>query len=195
MMFPVRDRRKQPLRRGFTLLELVIVLALIGLAMGGAMTLFLNNSAERRLRGISADIELLAKKARALAMVQQIPYAITFTESAATLGPLVEAGLTDSERQMKQNIEDQASSEGETGLKFRPVREQLPFEDFAISLRRWGAVNWLPMQRQDPLIWRFDPKGMCEPMGVKFEFADGWIEMDFHPLTAGIRDRSMEARR
>ncbi len=110
MMFPVRDRRKQPLRRGFTLLELVIVLALIGLAMGGAMTLFLNNSAERRLRDISADIELLAKKARALAMVQQIPYAITFTESA-------------------------------------------------------------------------------------FEFADGWIEMDFHPLTAGIRDRSMEARR
>jgi hypothetical protein len=79
--------------------------------------------------------------------------------------------------------------------RFLPVRDSLSLEEMELSIRRWGAVNWLPMLRQDPLVWRFDPKGMCEPMGVKLEYPDGWIELEFHPLTAGIRDRTMEARR
>jgi prepilin-type N-terminal cleavage/methylation domain-containing protein len=187
--------RKPRELRGFTLLELVIVMALIGLAMGGAITLFINNSAERRLRNISGDIELLAKRARAVAMVQQTPYAITFTAHEASLGPLVEAGLQPAERQMKQLREDEAVADGLMESRFLPVRDSLSLEEMELSIRRWGAVNWLPMLRQDPLVWRFDPKGMCEPMGVKLEYPDGWIELEFHPLTAGIRDRTMEARR
>lgn len=187
--------RKPRELRGFTLLELVIVMALIGLAMGGAITLFINNSAERRLRNISGDIELLAKRARAVAMVQQTPYAITFTAHEASLGPLVEAGLQPAERQMKQQREDEAVADGLMESRFLPVRDSLSLEEMELSIRRWGAVNWLPMLRQDPLVWRFDPKGMCEPMGVKLEYPDGWIELEFHPLTAGIRDRTMEARR
>ncbi|TAE92090.1 MAG: prepilin-type N-terminal cleavage/methylation domain-containing protein [Verrucomicrobia bacterium] len=187
--------RKPRESRGFTLLELVIVMVLIGLAMAGAITLFISNSAERRLRNISGDIELLAKRARAVAMVQQTPYAITFTAHEASLGPLVEAGLQTSERQMKQQREDEAIADGSMESRFLPVRDSLSFEEMELSIRRWGAVNWLPMLRQDPLVWRFDPKGMCEPMGVKLEYPDGWIELEFHPLTAGIRDRTMEARR
>lgn len=182
-------------QRGFTLLELVIVLVLIGLAMGGGMKLFLDNASERKLRSISGDIELLAKRARAVAMVQQTPYAITFTPQSASLGPWVEVGLSQAERQSKQFREAESVASGMLESRFLPVRDSLSFGEMQLSIRRWGVLNWLPMERQEPIVWRFDPKGMCEPMGVKLEYSDGWIELEFHPLTAGIRERMMEARR
>ena len=76
--FP-RSSRSQ---RGFSLLEMVIVLALIGLAIGGAITMFIVTSSERELKSAAGDMEMLAKRARMVAMVQQTPYAITFTETS-----------------------------------------------------------------------------------------------------------------
>ena len=186
---------KRDSARGFTLLEMVIVLALIGMAMGGAIALFINNSSERRLKSAAGEMELLSKRARAVAMVQQTPYAITFFEHSARLSPLAEAGYTDEQLRERQEMEQRAFSEGMPKPKFSPVRSDVNFEGFDLLVRRWGSNNWVPMLRNDPQVWRFDPNGICEPMGVRLEFDDGWIEMDFHPLTAGIRDRAMEARR
>lgn len=182
-------------QRGFTLLEMVIVLALIGLAMGGAIALFITTSAERRLKGISGDLELLAKRARAVSMVQQTPYAITIFEQSARLSPLVEAGYTDDQLRERQDIEAAAMQSGRPAPKFSPVRETVSLEGYAVAVRRWGSDNWMPMLRSDPQVWRFDPNGICEPMGIRAEYEDGWIEMEFHPLNASIRDRSMEAKR
>jgi prepilin-type N-terminal cleavage/methylation domain-containing protein len=182
------------LARGFTLLEMVIVLALIGLALGGAMTLFISTSSERQLKGAAGDMELLAKRARTVAMVQQTPYAITFFEQSVRLSPLVEAGYTDDQLKERQEFESDALRAGGPAPKFSPVRETLTFDSFALSVRRWGSDNWVPMLRNDPQVWRFDPNGICEPVGVRLDFEDGWIEMEFHPLSASVRDRSMEAR-
>lgn len=182
------------LASGFTLLEMVIVLALIGLALGGAMTLFISTSSERQLKGAAGDMELLAKRARTVAMVQQTPYAITFFEQSVRLSPLVEAGYTDDQLKERQEFESDALRAGGPAPKFSPVRETLTFDSFALSVRRWGSDNWVPMLRNDPQVWRFDPNGICEPIGVRLDFEDGWIEMEFHPLSASVRDRSMEAR-
>lgn len=181
--------------RGFTLLEIVIVMALIGMAIGGAVALFINSSAERRLKGTAADMELLSKRARAVAMVQQTPYAITFFERGVRLSPLAEAGYTDAQLLERQDFEARLLSQGLPRPKFNPVRETLSFEGYNLFVRRWGSNNWVPMLRNDPQVWRFDPNGICEPMGVRVEYEDGWMEMEFHPLTGSIRDRSMEAKR
>ncbi len=186
---------KQRNRRGFTLLEMVIVLALIGLAMGGAMALFITTSAERRLKGTAGDLELLAKRARAVSMVQQTPYAITIFSESVRLSPLVEAGYTDDQLRERQDTEEAARDMGLPAPKFSPVRESVSLEGYAVAVRRWGSDNWVSMLRNDPQVWRFDPNGVCEPMGIRVEYDDGWIEMEFHPLNASIRDRSMEAKR
>ena len=187
---PVTQRRAS----GFTLLEMVIVLALIGMAMGGAIALFVISSSERQLKDAAGDVELLAKRARALAMVQQKPYAITFYENSARLTPLVEAGYSDDDLKARQELEREALDSGAAAPKFNPVRETVTFSSFDVSVRRWGSVNWMPMKRNDPQVWRFDPNGICEPMGVHLEYEDGWIEMEFHPLSASVRDRTMEAK-
>lgn len=186
---------KQRNRRGFTLLEMVIVLALIGLAMGGAMALFITTSAERRLKGTAGDLELLAKRARAVSMVQQTPYAITIFSESVRLSPLVEAGYSDDQLRARQDTEESARDMGLPAPKFSPVRESVSLEGYAVAVRRWGSDNWVSMLRNDPQVWRFDPNGVCEPMGIRVEYDDGWIEMEFHPLNASIRDRSMEAKR
>ena len=46
------------------------------------------------------------------------------------------------------------------------------------------------------MAWRFDPNGLCEPISVRYEIDEGesWLEQDYHPLTASVRDYTMEAR-
>jgi len=195
MKHPIPAVVKRRATRGFTLLELVIVLALIGMAMGGAVALFITNSAERRLKSTAADLELLSKRARAVAMVQQTPYAITFFEQSARLTPLAEAGYTDEQLRERQDHEESMFQNGMPKPKFSPVRSSISFRGYDLSVRRWGANDFVPMLRNDPQVWRFDPNGICEPMGVRVEYDDGWMEMEFHPLTGSIRDRSMEAKR
>jgi prepilin-type N-terminal cleavage/methylation domain-containing protein len=180
--------------RGFTLLELVIVMVLIGLVIGGAIGLFVISSSERQLKNIAAEMELFSKRARTLALVQQIPYALTFSEQTVRLGPLVEAGYSDDELRERQQFEKDRGTAATTP-KFTPVRETKTFSDYAISVKRWGAVNWYPTKRADPQVWRFDPNGICEPVSVRLEYKSGWVEMDFHPLSGGVREQRMEARK
>ena len=77
---------------GFTLLEIVIVLAIAALMMGGAVGLMVYSSDERVLRNSSGEIEVLAKRARTTAILLQTPYALEFRERVVRLLPLAEAG-------------------------------------------------------------------------------------------------------
>jgi prepilin-type N-terminal cleavage/methylation domain-containing protein len=181
-------------RRGFTLLEMVFVLALIGIAMGGAIAFFVVSSSERQLKGAAKDVELLSQKARAVSLIQQIPYAITVSEGHLRMGPLVEAGFSERDVLEREAYENSMLQNGSARPKFSPVRMDLDLSKFAVSIRRWGGSQYRPMRRADPEVWRFDPNGLCEPIGLRLEYVDGWIEMEFHPLSATIRDQSMEAR-
>ena len=67
-------------RRGFTLLEIVIVLAIAAVIMGGAVGMMVYSSDERVLRDASGEIEMLAKRARTTAILQQTPYALEFRQ-------------------------------------------------------------------------------------------------------------------
>jgi hypothetical protein len=60
-------------------------------------------------------------------------------------------------------------------------------------VRRWATDEWIPINGKSRQIWRFDPEGFCEPVGVRIEKGKSWKENEFHPLTGGIRDSSMEA--
>ena len=188
----IRKTRKHA--RGFTLLELVFVMVVIALVTGGAIGMFVLSSSERQLKTVAADMELFTKRARTLALVQQIPYAITFSEQTMRLGPLVEAGYFEDQLKARLQLEKDRGTGGTTP-KFTPVRETKTFSDYDISVKRWGGVNWYPTKRADPQVWRFDPNGICEPVSVRLEYKSGWVEMDFHPLSGGVREQRMEARK
>ena len=78
--------------QGFTLIEIVMVLAIAAVIMGGAVGMMVYSSDERMLRDASGEIEMLAKRARTTAILQQTPYALEFREGIVRLMPLAEAG-------------------------------------------------------------------------------------------------------
>jgi len=181
---------------GFTLLEMVIVLLVIALLGGSAVGLMLISDDERALNRASVEVEVLAKRARTIAALQQRPYALEFTNNRVSLMPLAEASLepADRERALLAQAE-QAEANPDLVIKgFAPVHAGWELDpDMRMFVRRWATEEWIPVSGELRQVWRFDPEGFCEPVGVRVERGKSWKENEFHPLTGGIRDSSMEA--
>lgn len=176
-------------RRGFTLLELVIVLAIASLVMGGAIGMMVYSSDERALRDASTEIESMAKRARASAILNQTPYALEFTEGLVRLMPLAEVvgmeGAMPTGTQIA--MDDSAPMAGD--------RSEFSLgKDMELHVRRWGAKGWDNVEKKVVHVWRFDPDGLCEPLGLRLVLGGNWIEDEYHPLTAAIRETQMEIR-
>lgn len=175
--------------RGFTLLEIVIVLAISAVVMGGAVGLMVYSSNERVLRNASGEIELLAKRARTTAILLQTPYALEFRENVVRLLPLAEAGQDE-----KRTVGGRRIG-GEPVIREGGERWEYALEDgVRVLVRRWNSSEWLATGKDTVHVWRFDPNGLCEPISVRLTVDQSWSEDTYHPLTATIRDSMLEAR-
>jgi prepilin-type N-terminal cleavage/methylation domain-containing protein len=179
-------------RSGFTLIEIVMVLAIASMLLGGAVAVMVFSSDERELRDTSGQIELLAKRARTIAILQQTPYAIEFRPGIIRLLPLAEAGQEEKKTALGQTV---GGEKVEFDDPNGPVRNELTLgAGIASFIRRWNTEEWLPMSDRIIHIWRFDPDGLCEPLGVRFTIGRNYIEDTYHPLTAAIRETAMEVK-
>jgi prepilin-type N-terminal cleavage/methylation domain-containing protein len=179
-------------RNGFTLIEIVMVIAIAAVVMGGAVGLMVYSSDERALRDGSGEIELLAKRARIISIRQQTPYALEFRPGTVRLLPLAEAGVIERTTGSGRSIGGEVvEPEGQNR-----VRDAILLDpSLSIFIRRWNSEAWLPMSENLVHVWRFDPDGLCEPISVRLTTTSGsWNEDYYHPLTATIRDSEMEAR-
>lgn len=185
----ISTARKCKTSPGFTLLEIVMVLAIACMMMAGAAGLMIYSSDEHALRKTSGEIELLAKRARTTAILKQTPYAIEFRQGIVKLLPLAEAG---------QDEKKTAGGHRIGGEPVTPVggehRQYVMPDHMEISVRRWNATTWLPTGRNSIHLWRFDPTGLCEPLSVRMTLDKSWAEDSYHPLTATIRDSQLEVR-
>jgi prepilin-type N-terminal cleavage/methylation domain-containing protein len=175
--------------RGFTLLEIVIVLAVSAMLLGGAVGLLVFSSDQRVLNNASGEIEALAKRARTTAILQQTPYALEFRQGIVRLLPLSEAGNDEKKTAGGHRIG------GEPVTRTTGERRQFTWNDgMHLFIRRWNSSDWLPTGKNSIHIWRFDPTGLCEPISVRMALNQSWEEDFYHPLTASIRDSQLEAR-
>jgi hypothetical protein len=170
------------------MLELVIVLAIAALVFGGAMGMMVYSSDERALREASTEIEAMAKRARASAILNQTPYALEFSEGVVRLMPLAEAGGEERTLASGRRIAGDEVPVGGLRSDFT-----LP-GGMDLHVRRWGARGWDQVAKRVVHVWRFDPDGLCEPLAVRLVVGNNWIEDEYHPLTATIRDTQMEIR-
>ena len=187
--------------RGFTLLELVIVMLVVALLGGGAIGYMVLSSDDRALGNASAEVELLAKRARTVAALQQRPYALEFFENKVSLMPLAEAMVDPRDREAILEAQEYAAAEraaaAEEGAPaasgFEPVHAGWELdENMRMFVRRWASDEWLVIDAKNRQVWRFDPEGFCEPVTVRIEVGDSWKESSFHPLTGSIRDSASE---
>ncbi len=183
MISAVRTTKPQ---RGFTLIEIVMVLAIAAIVVGGAVGRMIYSSDERILRNASGEIELLAKRARTIAILNQTPYALEFREGVVRLLPLAQAGLS-------EKLTTRRREEPEAGNSDESRQLDLGGE-MNVFIRRWNSDEWLATAKKAVHVWRFDPDGLCEPISVRLVLDKSWSEDIYHPLTATIRDSQLEAR-
>lgn len=177
--------------RGFTLLEIVIVLAVTALIIGGAITIVVLSSAERKLRNASGEIELLAKKARTASILHQTPYAIEFGPDYVRLGPLAETAEFNRYTALGNEIGG-AAADSESAPKV--LREEIGIDpDIVLTIRHWNASDYIRPTENHIAIWRFDPDGLSEPLTVRLTIDDSYAQDTYHPLTATIADSELEA--
>lgn len=182
MTSAVRTTERLRASKGFTLLEIVMVLAIAAMVMAGAVGLMIYSSDERSLRDVSGRIELLAKQARTVAILQQTPYAIEFRQNVIRMLPLALAGVE--ERRGRDSGLPQVDEDRQIFLN----------EDMRVSVRRWNSDAWLATGKTTVHVWRFDPDGLCEPISTRLMLNKSWLEDTYHPLTASIADTQSEIR-
>ena len=173
-----------PAKSGLALLEIVIVLLIIALIFGGAIGAMTFSSDEYALKKAAREAESMAKRARATAVLKQIPYALEFSPGMVKLMPWAEAiGEEAMEEQGFQRDPD------EPAVPDEPVRWELSLDNGMQSkLRRWDSDEWVVIKDDERQLWRFDPDGLCEPIGLELWLEGGRMVMEFNPLSAAISE-------
>lgn len=191
---------------GFTLLEMVVVLSISMLIVGGALSKLYFSRDEAKLTDAYQSVEVLAKRARTISTLQQRPYALEFRNKTVSLMPFAEAAMEPGDREGLLEVlsENEGYSNDETYTDEeqidRPsdqssVRDTWVAEpEMLLFIKRWATAEWVPLTQRDRHVWRFDPNGICEPIGLRYETDGSWVEVVFHPLTASISGLDSEIR-
>ena len=157
--------------RGFSLLEIVIALVISSMVLAGAVGLMRYSSDEHALKKAAGEMEVMAKRARAKAILQQTPYALEFRQGVVRMMPLAQTGVDGVEQP-----EDAETWELtlDNGMK--------------ASVRRWNSESWTSSSEKSAEVWRFDPNGLCEPVSVQLRLNGSAAILQFNLLTGSIRD-------
>ncbi|HEX5789681.1 MAG TPA: prepilin-type N-terminal cleavage/methylation domain-containing protein [Luteolibacter sp.] len=174
--------------RGFSLLEMVIVMVIAALVIGGAAGAMLYSSEDQAIKRAAGELGALAKRARAAAVLKQTPYALVLRPGLVELMPLAEAlGKPEDEKAREEDRWVQPMGEQESAAP-QAVHWQLTLDNgMKAEVRRWGSQVWAEPDPQEPMIWRFDPNGLSEPVSLRLFLGKSSTQMDFHPLSASYR--------
>lgn len=196
-------RNKAARRRGFTILELVVAITIVMMLAGGGLAALHFSRDETKLRDATQEVELMAKRARTVAALQQKPYAVEFREGFVSLMPLAEALVEPDERAgLIEELElreferrEMEAFSGQVQREAPPaVRREwsYPADEMILRVMRWATSEWVEITPRNRQVWRFDPDGLCEPITVRIQLEESWSSVRFNPLTAGIAEE--EAR-
>ncbi|HEX2746670.1 MAG TPA: prepilin-type N-terminal cleavage/methylation domain-containing protein [Verrucomicrobiales bacterium] len=166
-------------RRGFTLMEIMIVLAIIALVFTGSYKGITSMNEQAELKKPFDDLRSMAKTAWQRAMQEQRAWQIHFYPDRFILEPKLAVNKDD-----QQMFADSDRQKGRAaGVK--PVT--LP-PDMIVEVRRWGQPQWVQLKNKMEAAWVFEQSGLCEPISVRFTNDRGTVGAQFDPLTASVKE-------
>lgn len=196
---------------GYTFLEICLVLFIVALIAGAAIPFTEGMIAEQRMREPVRQIELLARTARHLATLQQRPYVLILNADHIKLQPyspadpiaafqIDDASDTSngsnpliSTNQTTTTTTHSTSTTGEhSGSDDVPVyslldpveQEYLIPSNIVFTVRGWQEKEWYAPENR---TWVFPPTGLCEPLEIRMQKGEAYIEHAYDPLTASVK--------
>lgn len=151
-------------RSAFTLLEIVMVLAITMLMLGMATPAITGMLRAEQLKAPARELEAMAVTARSSALAEQQPYQILINRTGFQLvGP---------------------------GNKGVLASYKLP-EGVIFEMADWPAEKWsAPKSR----VWYFSPSGLCEPIRVMFRKGDSYFSQKYSAVTGWDQEESFFIR-
>ncbi|MEM9282932.1 MAG: prepilin-type N-terminal cleavage/methylation domain-containing protein [Verrucomicrobiota bacterium] len=154
--------------RGFSLLEILIVLAIIILFSGFFVLRFNDGDIEQKLSSSSTSIQALALKAKKRAYTFRREQFIVFSDGGAV--------LSDSSL---------ANSDSSAGSQ---IIESVDFpDDVRVEILPHSESEW---RKLETFVWTFRDSGLSEPIGLRFSIGRAYSKLDFHVLTARAEEES-----
>lgn len=152
-------------RTGFTLMEIIVTLAIISTLIGGTIVMIANDGKDE-ITTITKDLQVLAKETLREAKLTERAQSIFITTEEIWAAP------------ESDTSEDAAPTKGSSAI-------QIP-EGVTVSYSYSGSNSWSTLKNNNaPFVWAFTQTGLCDAVSIKFESEDAVSEMSFHPLTAG----------
>ena len=185
-MQPFKRHTRNNRLGGFTLLEVVFVLAMIAILVTWLTVSLSTVETEQKLREASGRIELLAKRGLNIAVQQQRPYQLTIGAQSVSLAPRYSYGekeedymvLGDEDGAAQLNMEDIVASETMDG-------------DVSYEIKRWRSDDWQLLEGDKKMVLMLNPIGLVEPISIRCSMGESWLQHELHPLTAGFRGEEM----
>ena len=170
-------------RGGFTLIEMVVVIAIAMVVFGTAAYLIAIPNLQKDIREAHSGIERLALRARAMSHTYQQPFVVELREGEARLMPLAKP-----EDEIAPEVVEQvgeASSLKPLNSMEWPVIVKID-PQYRMAVRRWSNNDFKAVRGNVVETWIHQPNSPCEPLAIELESEDGraFLSREFHPLTA-----------
>jgi prepilin-type N-terminal cleavage/methylation domain-containing protein len=176
-------------RRGFTLLEMCIVLFIIALLFAVSMPALQSAFTEQKIRSDAHELALMVKTAMIRSEEQHRAYVIDVTSTSMSLHP----GNTGSKDADDDTSTAATSTSDDDDTAATPVMEDVsvankfdpPNKLLTPDTRK--PNTWVAMP---PTTWVFQPGELCPTPRVRLERGDSWVEMSFNALTGNVEDET-----
>jgi type II secretory pathway pseudopilin PulG len=153
---------------GYSLFEVLIVLAIIALFTGFFLLRFDDSAAEEGLTQAATDLKAAALKAKKRAYTFRRDQYILFSKSGFLL------------------TESPPLADGVDPIEPRPGLRSSPSESFqipsaaTIELLPPGSKRWT---KEPGVVWTFRSSGLSDPMTVRFSMGKSYARLQFNVLT------------
>ncbi len=171
------------LSRGFTLLEMIMVLVIIAILAGLAMPAVESAFVEQGVRRDAHQLALMVKTAMIQSAEQHRDYVIELSPTEMSLHPAGEAAADPDASSSGDDDTDAAAS--------NPVMEDVTVSTTLDSLNKLlgpdpqKANAWTDMP---PTTWVFEAGELCPATTVRVGRGEAYVELSFNPLTGNVEN-------
>jgi prepilin-type N-terminal cleavage/methylation domain-containing protein len=170
-------------QRGFTLLEMCVVLLIIALLFGVSMPAMQSAFTEQAVRRDAHQLALMVKTAMIQSAEQHRPYAIDLTGTTMALHPVGEAPA---DPDASTSTDDNAdATDVMTNVE---VTDALDPPNKLLTPDPQKPNAWIAMP--DGTQWVFQPGELCSATRVRLARGEAWVEMSFSALTGNVENES-----